>query len=173
MLTTGGKTFSYDSENHLMSMNSGAVQLLYDGDGNRVAKSVNGVDTATDRADDLNPTGYPQVVRRVERHWHCHTPILTYGLQRISQQQAISEHTWTPELLPAMMAAEACVRWTNNAVPLGSISWSATGTISFNSQTGTWGEESGGTTANNFVASSTEPQWTMAITGASLDASCK
>lgn len=35
----GGKTFSYDSQNHLVAMNGGAVQMLYDGDGNRVAKS--------------------------------------------------------------------------------------------------------------------------------------
>lgn len=169
MLTTGGKTFSYDSENHLMSMNSGAVQLLYDGDGNRVAKSVNGVDTYY-LADDLNPTGYPQVVEELSGTGTV-TRQYTYGLQRISQQQAIS-NTWTPSFY-GYDGGGSVRALTNNAVPLGSISWSATGTISFNSQTGTWGEESGGTTANNFVASSTEPQWTMAITGASLDASCK
>ena len=38
----GGKTFSYDSQNELVAMNGGAVQVMYDGDGNRVAKSVNG-----------------------------------------------------------------------------------------------------------------------------------
>lgn len=37
----------YDSQNHLVTMNGGAVQLLYDWDGNRVAKSVNGVGTCT------------------------------------------------------------------------------------------------------------------------------
>ena len=36
---TGGKTFAFDSENHLVSMGS-TVGLLYDGDGNRVAKTV-------------------------------------------------------------------------------------------------------------------------------------
>jgi hypothetical protein len=46
--STGGKTFAYDSENHLMSMGS-TVALLYDGDGNRIAKTVitNGVPTTT------------------------------------------------------------------------------------------------------------------------------
>ena len=34
-----GKSFSYDSQNQMLSMNGGAVQMLYDGDGNRVAKS--------------------------------------------------------------------------------------------------------------------------------------
>ena len=44
-------------------MNGGAVQMLYDGDGNRAAKSVSGVVTRY-LVDDLNPTGYPQVVCR-------------------------------------------------------------------------------------------------------------
>ena len=37
----GGRTltFYFDSENHLVSMNNGAVTPLYDGDGNRVARS--------------------------------------------------------------------------------------------------------------------------------------
>jgi hypothetical protein len=34
---TGGKTFAYDSDNHLFSMNAAAVTMVYDGDGNRVA----------------------------------------------------------------------------------------------------------------------------------------
>jgi RHS repeat-associated protein len=63
-----------------------------DGDGNRVAKTANGVTTRY-LVDDLNPTGYVQVVEElnggvVQRQY-------TYGLQRISQQQAIS-NTWTP-----------------------------------------------------------------------------
>jgi YD repeat-containing protein len=58
---TGGKTFTYDSENHLVSMNSGAVTLVYDGDGNRVSETTGGVTTKF-LVDDLNPTGYPQVM---------------------------------------------------------------------------------------------------------------
>ena len=90
---TGGNTFAYDSENHLTSMNSGAVQMLYDGDGNRVAKSVSG-STTHYLVNDLNPIGYPQVVEElsgsgtVERAY-------TYGLQRISQNQIIN-NVWTP-----------------------------------------------------------------------------
>jgi RHS repeat-associated protein len=89
---TGGKTFAYDSENHLTSMNGGTVQIIYDGDGNRVAKSVNGVVTRY-LVDDLNPTGHSQVVEElsgtgaVERTY-------TYGLQRISEYQPIS-NVWT------------------------------------------------------------------------------
>ncbi len=62
-----GKSFTYDSQNELVSMNGGAVQIMYDGDGNRVAKSVNGVVTRT----------------------------YTYGLQRISEDQVINS-AWTP-----------------------------------------------------------------------------
>jgi RHS repeat-associated protein len=90
-LTTGGKSFTYDSENHLTSMNGGQVQLIYDGDGNRVAKIANEVTTQY-LVDDLNPTGYAQVVEEVvngsvEKQY-------TYGLQRISEAQSISE-IWT------------------------------------------------------------------------------
>ena len=92
VLTTGGKTFAYDSENHLASMNSGAVTIVYDGDGNRVSKTVGGVAT-TYLVDDLNPTGFPQVVD--ELTGSAVTRQYTYGLQRISQNQEISS-TWTP-----------------------------------------------------------------------------
>ena len=92
MTAEGGKTFSYDSQNHLVAMNGGAVQMLYDGDGNRVAKSVSGVLTRY-LVYDLNPTGYVQVVD--ELTGGVVTRTYTYGLQRISQNQVISS-TWTP-----------------------------------------------------------------------------
>ncbi len=66
--------------------------MLYDGDGNRVAKSVNGVVTRY-LVDDLNPTGYPQVVDELTSG--AVTRTYTYGLQRIAQDQVIS-NTWTP-----------------------------------------------------------------------------
>ena len=92
VIASGGNTFSYNSQNQLVSMNGGTVTIVYDGDGNRVAKSANGVVTRY-LVDDLNPTGYAQVVEElsggvVQRQY-------SYGLQRISQQQAIS-NTWTP-----------------------------------------------------------------------------
>lgn len=48
-----------------MSMNGSAVRVVYDGDGNRVAKAVTagGVTMTTYYlVDDLNPTGLPQVM---------------------------------------------------------------------------------------------------------------
>ena len=88
---SGGNYFAYDSENELKSMNRGAVTLLYDGDGNRVAKTVNGVTTRY-LVDDFNPTGLPQVVEEtvnnvVQRQY-------TYGLQLISENQIVGD-TWT------------------------------------------------------------------------------
>jgi RHS repeat-associated protein len=76
----------------LKAMNGGSVALQYDGDGNRVAETANGVTTRY-LVDDLNPTGYAQVMDElvngtVQREY-------AYGLQRISQDQLISG-TWTP-----------------------------------------------------------------------------
>lgn len=89
---TGGKTFAYDSQNRLTSMNGGAVRIVYDGDGNRVAKTSNGITTQY-LVDDLNPTGYPQVLEEIvngapEREY-------TYGLQRIDEDQVI-QGAWVP-----------------------------------------------------------------------------
>jgi RHS repeat-associated protein len=72
-------------------MNGFAVTLLYDGDGNRVAKTLNGVTTRY-LVDDLNPTGYTQVVEEsvngsVQRFY-------SYGLQRIDEIQLVN-NTWT------------------------------------------------------------------------------
>jgi RHS repeat-associated protein len=88
-LTSGGKTFAYDFENRLTAMNSGsvAVTLQYDADGNRIAKTVDGVTTRY-LLDAVNPTGYPQVVEEVVNGVVQRT--YSYGLQRISQNQLIN-----------------------------------------------------------------------------------
>jgi RHS repeat-associated protein len=91
ILATGGKTFTYDSQNELISM-GGTASLLYDADGNRVSKTVSGVVTKY-LVDDLNPTGYPQVVDELTNG--AVTRTYTYGLQRIDEDQIISS-TWTP-----------------------------------------------------------------------------
>jgi len=90
-LTSGSRTFAYDFENHLKSMNNGAVTLQYDGDGNRVVKMVGGVTTRY-LVDDLNPAGYAQVVEELVGSTVQRT--YSYGHQRISQNQLISS-TWT------------------------------------------------------------------------------
>jgi len=90
-LATGGKTFAYNSQNQLVSMGS-TVGLVYDGDGNRVSKTVSGATTRY-LVDDLNPTGYPQVVEELTNGATSRT--YTYGLQRISQYQQVNG-AWTP-----------------------------------------------------------------------------
>ena len=89
----GTKAFTYDSENRLTTMNGGAVRIVYDGFGNRVAETVNGVTTKYLVEDDVNPTGYPQVMDELVNG--AVTRAYTYGLQRISQNQTMSG-TWTP-----------------------------------------------------------------------------
>ncbi len=61
---SGGHTYAYDFENRLVSKDGGAVTVLYDGDGNRVGKTVGGVSTKY-LVDDLNPTGYLQVMDEI------------------------------------------------------------------------------------------------------------
>jgi RHS repeat-associated protein len=90
-LTSGGKTFAYDFENRLKSMSGGAV-MQYDGDGNRVSKTVGGVTTRY-LVDDLNPTGYAQVVEELANG--ALQRVYTYGSQRISLNQLVNS-TWTP-----------------------------------------------------------------------------
>ena len=92
-LTTGGKSFAYDSENHLVSMNGGAVTMIYDAFGNRVSKTVGNVTTTYLVEDDVNPTGLPQVFEESVNGVLQRT--YTYGLQRISENQQING-TWTP-----------------------------------------------------------------------------
>jgi RHS repeat-associated protein len=57
---SNGVGYVYDFENHLVQA-GGGISIVYDGDGNRVSKTVAGM-TTTYLVDDQNPTGYSQVV---------------------------------------------------------------------------------------------------------------
>jgi RHS repeat-associated protein len=94
-LTTGGKTFTYDAENHFIGMSGGGttVSIVYDAFGNRVAKTVNGVTTKYLVEDDVNPTGYPQVMEEIAGG--AVQRVYAYGLQRISEDQVVN-NAWTP-----------------------------------------------------------------------------
>ena len=89
---SGARSFVYDFENRVKSMNNGAVTIIYDGEGNRGAKTVGGMTTRY-LVDDLNPTGYAQVVEELASGNVQRT--YAYGLQRINQNQLINS-TWTP-----------------------------------------------------------------------------
>jgi len=66
--------------------------MVCDGDGNRLAKTANGVTTHY-LVDDLNPTGYAQVVEETING--APNREYTYGLQRIDEDQIVN-NAWTP-----------------------------------------------------------------------------
>lgn len=80
-----GRSFAYDFENRMKSADGGGVRLVYDGDGNLAAKTVGGVTTRY-LVDDLNPTGYSQVVGEVVGAQVQRT--YTYGHLLINQNRA-------------------------------------------------------------------------------------
>ncbi|MGC2237821.1 MAG: PKD domain-containing protein [Pyrinomonadaceae bacterium] len=80
---SNGKTYNYDFENKLISTSSG-ITIVYDGDGNRVSKTINGV-TTNYLVDTNNLTGYAQVVEEIQNSQVGKT--YTYGLDLISQRQ--------------------------------------------------------------------------------------
>ena len=84
-IAAGGTTYSYDFENRLTSVNGGEITLVYDGDGNRVAKTVGDV-TSRYLVDDHNHTGFAQVVEEITDG--SVQRVYTYGRRLISQRAA-------------------------------------------------------------------------------------
>jgi RHS repeat-associated protein len=82
-----GTSYTYDWEDRLSSVNGEAVVYLYDGDGNRVAKTASGVTTRY-LIDTNNHTGYAQVVEELQGSQV--TRQYTYGHDLISQNQLVS-----------------------------------------------------------------------------------
>ncbi len=80
-----GTANTYDFENHLST--HGGVTIVYDGDGNRVSKTVSGV-TTNYLVDTQNPTGYAQVVDELQIGTVARTYSL--GLERISETQTLN-----------------------------------------------------------------------------------
>jgi RHS repeat-associated protein len=75
----------YDFENHLVQRRG--VTIVYDGDGNRVSKTVAGVTTGFLVAD-LNPTGFPQVVEELQNGSVVRS--YSFGLELIDEHQTIA-----------------------------------------------------------------------------------
>ena len=101
--TANGNSYTYDSQNHMMtaSGNGKSITMIYDAFGNRVAKTVNGVTTQYLVEDDVNPTGYPQVIEELTGPIGAGVVArtYTYGLQRISENLSpavTGNNTWTP-----------------------------------------------------------------------------
>jgi RHS repeat-associated protein len=90
-------TDTYDSQNRLVARGNSAsgnigssVTLVYDGDGNKVRETVNGV-TTTYLVDDRNPTGYAQVIEELVNG--AVTRSYTFGHALLSQDQLDSSGT--------------------------------------------------------------------------------
>jgi RHS repeat-associated protein len=106
---SGGKTFAYNFENRLRSVNGGAITFAYDGDGNRVRKTVGGV-TTTYLVDELSPSGYPQVVE--EAVGGAVQRVVTHGLGLIGQRRPVAGG-WAPSYFG--LDAHGSVRLLTNA----------------------------------------------------------
>jgi YD repeat-containing protein len=88
---------TYDSENRLTTRHSSlaTVHLQYDGDGHRVSKTITtdtGSSTSYYVVDDLNPTGYPQVLEElITDHSSLVTPevtrVLTWAHSLLAQDR--------------------------------------------------------------------------------------
>jgi RHS repeat-associated protein len=84
-LNSGSGNNLFDFENHLVK--SGAITLMYDGDGNRVAKTVVG-STTNYLVDSNNLTGYAQVLDELQND--AVTRTYSYGLEMIDERQTVS-----------------------------------------------------------------------------------
>jgi len=80
--------YTYDFENRLIGAqcDSTSIEIVYDGDGNRVRKTVNGVEVEY-LVDDRNLTGYVQVMEKSSGGSVAQA--YSYGLDLIAQDQAI------------------------------------------------------------------------------------
>ena len=85
--SANGISYTYDFENRIKTANGGAVRFVYDGDGNRISETAGGTTTKF-LVDDLNPTGYSQVMDELVDGSVTRT--YAYGLQRISEDQLVS-----------------------------------------------------------------------------------
>jgi RHS repeat-associated protein len=87
-LTPQAVTDTYDHNNRLIKRVAAGllIEILYDADGNRVAKTVNGATTCY-LVDTLNPTGYAQVIEEVTKSGDTHTvqKRYTHGHDLINQ----------------------------------------------------------------------------------------
>jgi RHS repeat-associated protein len=86
---SNGLGYVYDFENHLVQAGAG-ISYVYDGDGNRVSKTVAGV-TTNYGVDTFNPTGYAQVVTETVSGTSPQSYV--YGLERIARFRQFYDYT--------------------------------------------------------------------------------
>ena len=83
---SGSNAYTYDFEDRLLTANPGAIRFAYDGDGNRVSKTIGGISTKF-LVDDRNPTEHAQVVEEIVNG--SVQRVYSYGRFLISQRQLI------------------------------------------------------------------------------------
>ena len=110
---SGSAGDSYDFENHLVNRNNGAVQIVYDGDGNRVRKMTS-TGTTYYVVDDRNPTGYAQVLEELSAPGSAPTVTYTYGHSLISQNRGgVSKFYGYDGHNNVRMLTDAAGNWTD------------------------------------------------------------
>ncbi|HEY5914357.1 MAG TPA: LamG-like jellyroll fold domain-containing protein [Verrucomicrobiae bacterium] len=91
-------SYTYDEENRLITASGGGktITIVYDGDGNRIRKTVlDGTTRVCEYlVDDQNPTGYPQVLAELDGSTHVGTRMYFYGHTVLSQQRYVGG-SWT------------------------------------------------------------------------------
>ena len=89
--TNGSNVYLYDYANRLTKANSGGVVIIYDADGNRVAR-ITSTSTNLYLVSTVNPSGYPQVVEEftVSGSTTNLARVYSYGVDLIGQ--------WTPNV---------------------------------------------------------------------------
>jgi RHS repeat-associated protein len=88
--SVAGSAIAYDFENHLTQKDN--ISIVYDGDGNRVSKTVAGI-TTNYLVDTNNLTGYAQVLDELQNGQVVRS--YTYGLDLISEVQPIGSDPTT------------------------------------------------------------------------------
>ena len=86
---SSGNSYQYGVMNHVINVNNGTILITYDGDGNRVSKTIAATGTTTYYLlDDRNPSGYVQVLEEYQSlncKRHAYTPI-----QRSDKRRSIT-----------------------------------------------------------------------------------
>ena len=88
-IVSSGNTYQYDALNHATNVNNGGILIAYDGDGNRARKTVSATGTTTYYLlDDLNPSGYVQVLEEWTSTGGSASlnRVYNYGMDLISQR---------------------------------------------------------------------------------------
>lgn len=84
---SSGSTYRYDVVNQLTNINNGAAVYVYDGDGN-LFKRIVGTTTTYYLVDNLNPSGFTQVIEESASINSTPSQLYTYGLHLISIRES-------------------------------------------------------------------------------------